>query len=135
MADIYVAATAFTNPPGAKQARLLREHWPQIEGFTSSPDGPIWVNGSKQPAGYVIHTTNNPEPDEQAIIADAIALSDGTTDPPLFGVELPMVATPQDLPGQPPDIPNTVGVLAVVRNPPSLWVYALGAWRGPIEPT
>ncbi len=136
MANIYIPATDFANTPTRKQARELRDNWPQIVGFTSSPDGPIIVDSAQQPAGYVVHTSNpGPDPDEAAIIADAIALADGSVDLPRFGVAVPLVQAVGDLPDQPPDVPADVVLLAATRVPPALWVYALGAWRGPIEPT
>lgn len=132
MANIYIAATSFANPPGKKQARELRASWPQITGFTSSPDGPIYVDGVQQPPGYVIHTSNpDPDPDEAAIIADAIALSDGSTDPAPFGVQIPIIEDVASLPAQPPDWPDDRALLVAVASPPGLYAWARGAWRGP----
>lgn len=137
MADIYIIATAFAFPPNRKQADELRAAWPQIDGFTASPDSPIFVNGSQQPPGYVIHTSNPaPDPDEAAIIADAIAFSDGSAYPDRFGVAIPLVNTAADLPAQPP-IPSNQAMLAAVRTAPDsgLWVYVEGpGWIGPIAP-
>ena len=136
MANIYIAAADFANPPTRKQARELRDNWPQVVGFTSSPDSPLMVDGSMLAPGYVIHTDQvAPDPDELAIIADALALSDGSVDLPRFGVAVPLVQNLAALPGQPPDLPADLVLMAATRVPPALWVYALGAWRGPIEPT
>lgn len=131
MANLHIPVGSFASLPTSKTARELRANWPQIEGYTASPAEPIWVDGVLLGAGYVIHTNQDPEPDAAAIIADAIALADGTTDPEPFGVSIPLVNTQADLPAQPPDWPDDRALLVGVASPPGLWAWARGAWRGP----
>lgn len=126
MADIYIRLSDFTQPPTRKLGRELVAAFPQITGYTRHEAGFVF-DGVSVAAGYVIHTDQEPEPDEAAIVAAALA-HDGAEDPKPFGTAIPVVQTAADLPAQ-PELPAELGLVAAVVNPPGLHVYARGQWR------
>lgn len=127
MTLIYIPEADFANLPTRKQRREIKTAFPQIVGVTRH-SGPFIHEGAQVDAGVVLETDQDPEPDTAAIVAMAIA-ADGTTDPPRFGVSVPLVQTEGDLPDQPPGTPDDRGFLVGVVNPPGLHVWARGAWR------
>lgn len=133
MADIYIAFSAFANPPTRKTGTDVQAAFPQITGWTVY-NGPFeFPLGTPRAPGVIVHTSNpEPDPDEAAIVT-AATTHDGSDHPPRFGTAFPVVNTAADLPAQPPDVGNDIALMAGVVNPdPALYFYAFGAWRGPI---
>lgn len=130
MAEIHFATADLPAELTRKLWRELVDAFPQVQsrivsigaGFRG-PSGTLYV------AGVLLLTTNpEPDPDEAAIHA-LVTGHDGTEDPSPFGVRVPLVPTPADLPAQPPDWPDDAALLAATITPPALYAYALGQWR------
>jgi hypothetical protein len=133
MADIYVALADIVNPPPTgKLFRELEAAFAQVDAWTRHLGADFIHDGVLHAPGVLVHTSNPaPDPDEAAIIA-FVQGHDGSSDPQRFGLVVPAVATPGDLPAQPPETPGEV-TLAYVVGPPAagLYVYTGGAWNGP----
>lgn len=128
MATIFIPLSTMANAPTKKLARELVSTFPQVTGWTRYDGIHQDANGQTRPPGFDVHTSNDPEPDEAAIVA-FVTTHDGSEDPAPFGVAIPLVQAEADLPAQPPDLPANQARLAATRNPQALWAYAAGAWR------